>query len=112
MFEYLANSNTKRPVIVYWGVREQSAFYELEKTANTINSMAHASFIPVVQNADDSWQGKTGFVHQVAMSDIMSFEPYDIYLAGRFEMVGIVREDFINHGASKAHMYADAFAFI
>lgn len=112
MFDYLAEQATKRPVIVYWGVREESAFYELERTQATINKIPNASFIPVIQEADDNWQGKVGFVHKVAMQDIVSFEPYDIYLAGRFDMVGIVREDFINQGAVKDHMYADAFAFI
>jgi len=37
---------------------------------------------------------------------------YDIYLAGRFEMVAAVREDFVAQGALVEHMYADAFAFI
>jgi len=112
MFEHLANTNTKRPVIIYWGAREPSALYELEKTQQTIDKIANASFIPVVENADSTWTGKVGLVHQVAMQDIMSFEPYDIYLAGRFEMVGAVREDFINQGGYKEHMFADAFSFI
>ena len=46
------------------------------------------------------------------MNDIISLEPYDIYMAGRFDMIGIVRDDFINHGATRENMYADAFAFI
>lgn len=112
MFEYLAAQNVQRPVIVYWGLREPSACYELEKSFNTVSTLAHASFIPVVEKPTEDWQGKVGLVHQVAMKDIVSLEPYDIYLAGRFDMVGLVRQDFIEHGAIKEHMYADAFAFI
>ncbi|TPH15681.1 NAD(P)H-flavin reductase [Litorilituus lipolyticus] len=112
MFEYLAEQKSERHIMVYWGVREASACYELEETAEIIASLPHANFIPVVENPTADWQGKTGLVHQAVMHDIISLEPYDIYLAGRFEMVGAVRSDFVEHGALLEHMYADAFAFI
>jgi len=116
MFEYLAEQKSQRHIMVYWGLREQSAAYELEKTAAIIAKLPHANFIPVIENvsenADESWQGKTGLVHQAVMHDIISLEPYDIYLAGRFDMVGAIRGDFVEHGALLEHMYADAFAFI
>ncbi|MBL4823234.1 MAG: NAD(P)H-flavin reductase [Colwellia sp.] len=120
MFEYLAEQNSQRHIMVYWGLRELAAAYELEETAAIIATLPHANFIPVIENisenidedASEAWQGKTGLVHQAVMHDIISLEPYDIYLAGRFEMVGAIRGDFIEHGALVEHMYADAFAFI
>jgi aquacobalamin reductase/NAD(P)H-flavin reductase len=112
MFEYLAEQNSQRHIMVYWGLRELDAAYELEKTAEIIAKLPHANFIPVIEHANKDWHGKTGLVHQAAMQDIVSFEPYDIYLAGRFEMVGAIRSDFVEHGALLEHMYADAFAFI
>lgn len=112
MFEYLSEQKSERNILVYWGLREESAVYELEKTMATIAQLPHANFIPVVENAGDTWQGKTGLVHQAAMNDIVSLEAYDIYLAGRFEMVGAIRGDFVEHGALIEHMYADAFAYI
>ena len=120
MFEYLAEQNSQRHIMVYWGLRELTAAYELEETAAIIAKLPHANFIPVIENANENtdenekqvWQGKTGLVHQAVMHDIVSLEPYDIYLAGRFEMVGAIRSDFVEHGALLEHMYADAFAFI
>ncbi len=112
MFEYLAEQNSQRHIMVYWGVRELEAAYELEETAAIIAKLPYANFIPVIENGNDAWQGKTGLVHQAVMHDIVSLEPYDIYLAGRFEMVGAIRTDFVEHGALLEHMYADAFAFI
>ena len=112
---YLAETKSDREVIVYWGLREQSACYELDKTAAILASLPNASFIPVIgseNNADHNWQGRTGLVHKAAMEDIKNLGDYDIYLAGRFEMVGIVRTDFVAQGASLEHMYADAFAYI
>ncbi|REL31356.1 NAD(P)H-flavin reductase [Thalassotalea euphylliae] len=112
MFEHLAKQGTERPLLVYWGLRTQDACYELEQTKAMVESLPNARFIPVVEQADEAWQGQTGLVHQAVMKDIVSLEPYDIYLAGRFDMVGIVRNDFVEHGANIDHMYADAFAFI
>lgn len=112
MFEYLAEQNSQRHIMVYWGLREIAAAYELEETAAIIAKLPHANFIPVIENGSETWKGKTGLVHQAVMHDIISLEPYDIYLAGRFEMVGAIRSDFVEHGAVLEHMYADAFAFI
>jgi aquacobalamin reductase/NAD(P)H-flavin reductase len=112
MFEYLAEQKSTRPVLVYWGLREPSACYELTQTAAIVDKLPHGKFIPVVETPDEHWQGRTGLVHQAVMDDISSLVPYDIYLAGRFEMISLVRTDFVKHGALLEHMYADAFAFI
>ena len=112
MFGYLAEQKSQRHIMVYWGLRELDAAYELEETAAIIAKLPHANFIPVIENGNENWQGATGLVHQAVMHDIVSLEPYDIYLAGRFEMVGAIRSDFVEHGALLEHMYADAFAFI
>jgi aquacobalamin reductase/NAD(P)H-flavin reductase len=112
MFEYLVETHSTREVIVYWGLREESACYELDKTAKTISELTNGTFIPVVENATDTWQGKQGLVHKVAMDDIKNLASYDIYLAGRFDMVGAIRTDFTKQGALVEHMFADAFAYI
>jgi aquacobalamin reductase/NAD(P)H-flavin reductase len=112
MFEHLALQNSSRNVMVYWGLRDPSACYELEKSAKTVAELKNGSFTPVIETPHDQWQGRLGMVHKVVMKDIDNLEDYDIYLAGRFEMVGAVRKDFVEQGALIEHMYADAFAFI
>ena len=112
MFEYLANQKSTREILVYWGLRDPSACYELEKTAATINALPHGKFNPVVETPHDDWQGRIGMVHKVVMKDIENLGDYDIYIAGRFDMVGAVRDDFIARGANINHMYGDAFAYI
>lgn len=112
MFEYLAQQKSSKKVIVYWGLRDPSACYELDKTAATINALANGQFNPVVETPHDDWQGRIGMVHKVVMKDIDNLADYDIYIAGRFDMVGAVRDDFLAQGANINHMYADAFAYI
>ena len=112
MFEYLANQKSTREVVVYWGLRDPSACYELDKTAATISTLSNGTFNPVVETSHDDWSGRIGMVHKVVMKDIDNLGDYDIYIAGRFDMVGAVRDDFVAQGANINHMYADAFAYI
>ena len=96
MADHLAEINCDRPVLFYWGVKEESALYAHEEMKLWAESHEHFEFIPVVENPSANWQGHTGFVHKAVMQDIVSLEPYD----------------FIAHGAIRENMYADAFAFI
>lgn len=112
MADHLAEISCDRPVLLYWGVREESALYAHREMQVWADSHKNFQFIPVVENPSADWQGHTGYVHKAVMQDIVSLAPYDIYMAGRFDMIGIVRDDFIAHGAIRENMYADAFAFI
>jgi aquacobalamin reductase/NAD(P)H-flavin reductase len=110
--DHLMHVKSDTPILFYWGVKEESALYAKSEMEAWAEAHPHVQFIPVVENPSDSWQGKTGYVHQAVMNDIASLEEFDIYLAGPFKMAGIAREDFIKHGAVKERIFADAFAFI
>jgi len=110
--DYLATHKPDQTVLMYWGVKNEDALYAKNEMEQWAAAHPHFQFIPVVEDAGDAWSGKTGYVHKAVMEDIISLEPYDIYLAGPFKMAGIAREDFIQHGAIREHMFADAFAFI
>lgn len=112
MADHLSEINCQQPVLFYWGVKEESALYAKEEMETWAASQDNFQFIPVVENPSAEWSGHSGYVHQAVMKDIASLAPYSIYMAGRFDMIGIVRDDFIEHGAIREHMYADAFAFI
>jgi len=110
--DHLAKEKPNHPVIMYWGVKDQPSLYANEAMLAWANANDNFSYVPVIENADESWTGKTGYVHQAVMADIENLQDYDIYLAGPFKMAGIARDDFISKGALKDRMFADAFAFI
>lgn len=110
--DFLAETQPNQTVLLYWGVKQEASLYAKAEMEQWANSNEHFQFIPVVEEPSDDWQGKTGFVHQAVMADIVSLEPYEVYLAGPFKMAGVAREDFIKHGAVKEQLHADAFAFI
>ena len=100
------------PIFLYWGVRQEEALYETERWNTFHSEHANFSFIPVVEHNTSEWQGKTGPLIEAVLSDFSSFEEYDVYCAGRFEMVGKAREAFLEKGLQKERMFGDAFAFI
>jgi len=112
MADHLAEIGCDRPVFLYWGVKNSAALYALKEMQAWAKLSNNFTFIPVIEQAGSDWQGHTGYVHKAILKDIVSLEPYEIYMAGRFDMVGIVRDDFIKKGALIEHMHADAFAFI
>ncbi|AWB66640.1 NAD(P)H-flavin reductase [Saccharobesus litoralis] len=110
--EELLEEDATQPITFYWGVRSEDALYELEHWQALHNAHPNFNFIPVVDNAPSHWQGKSGNLLEAVMNDVESFAEYDVYCAGRFEMVGKAREMFLEKGLVREQMFGDAFAFI
>ncbi|MGL4614512.1 MAG: NAD(P)H-flavin reductase [Shewanella sp.] len=97
---------------LYWGCRTQDAMYceALAREWHATHPWLH--FVPVVEDASPQWQGKTAKLLDQIQQDFISLNGYDIYIAGRFNMVGAARERFREMGVEESHLYGDAFAFI
>ena len=108
----IANTGIKRPVQLYWGLRHPQAGYAEAELAAWQAAHPEYQLHIVVQEPDSGWAGRSGFVHQAGLDDHASLADFDIYIAGPFAMVGVVRDAFLAQGASRAHMYADAFAWL
>lgn len=109
---HLEKVKCPREVKLYWGGKNTQSLYAIDQMQQWQLNNPSFTFIPVVEHPSDDWQGKTGFVHLAAMEDISNLDDYDIYVAGHFDMVKIVRDDFVAKGALLEHMYADALAYI
>ncbi|XBS69589.1 NAD(P)H-flavin reductase [Acerihabitans sp. KWT182] len=102
-----------REVAIYWGGRELQHLYDLGELETLTLQHPRLKVVPVVEQPDDNWQGRTGTVLSAVMQDYSSLEHYDVYIAGRFEMAKIARERFCaERGATANRIYGDAFAFI
>ncbi len=102
-----------RDISIYWGGRELKHLYDLgELEALSVNH-PNLKVIPVVEQPEEGWQGRSGTVLSAVLQDFSSLAGHDIYIAGRFEMAKIARERFVaERGAQEDRMYGDAFAFI
>ncbi len=110
--DQLLAQNSTVAISLYWGVRHEDALYEIERWQECHKQHENFTFIPVVEHHTAEWQGKKGPLIDAVLGDFLSFEEYDIYCAGRFEMVGKAREAFLEKGLDQDRMFGDAFAFI
>ena len=100
------------PVILYWGTRTINDMYAFNELCSLAKKHPFFTFIPVVELPEKDWAGKTGWVHQAVLEDIQDMSTYQVYVAGRFEMAKVVRDDFIKQGLPITSLFGDAFAFI
>ena len=104
--------NMNTPIHLFWGVRERSYLYFEKEAENWASQYGNIYFNPVVELPENNWIGRTGYVHQAVLNEFDDLSAFDIYIVGRFEMAKIARDDFMEKGALKDHVYGDAFAFI
>ncbi|MBO2584105.1 NAD(P)H-flavin reductase [Shewanella algae] len=102
----------KVETLLYWGCRNPEAMYYEAIAREWHQAHPWLHFVPVVEQAEADWQGKQANLLAQIRSDFVSLVGYDIYIAGRFDMVGAARELFREMGLDEAHLYGDAFAFI
>ncbi len=105
--------NPKREVAIYWGGREKEHLYDLSKLESLTVDYPQIKVIPVVEQPEPDWRGRTGTVLGAVLQDFGSLAEHDIYIAGRFEMAKIARERFCSEReADQNRMFSDAFSFI
>ncbi|WP_438863361.1 NAD(P)H-flavin reductase [Neptunicella sp.] len=112
ILQSLLTSNNKEPIFLYWGTRTSQDMYAHQELEALAREHKHFCFVPVIENPTSDWQGRTGRVHEAVLADFVSLEPYQVYIAGRFEMAGVAREDFHAKGLLLKNLYGDAFEFI
>lgn len=113
MLDHCIAQNIEKPIYLYWGAKTECQLYALQELQQIAQEHAQVHFVPVVESASTDWKGKVGNVLNAVKDDFASLEEFDIYIAGRFEMAGAAREQFVEQKAAKRdRMFADAYAFI
>ena len=97
---------------LYWGCRTPAAMYYESIARQWHDAYPWLHFVPVVEEAPADWNGRTNRLLEQIDADFVSVQGYDIYIAGRFPMVGAARELFRQKSVEEEHLYGDAFAFI
>ncbi|MBB3324854.1 MULTISPECIES: NAD(P)H-flavin reductase [Atlantibacter] len=112
LFTALAR-NPAREIAIYWGGREEKHLYDLAELEALSVNHPNLSVVPVVEQPEEEWRGRSGTVLTAVMQDFGTLSEHDIYIAGRFEMAKIARDLFCNErGAREDRMFGDAFSFI
>ncbi len=104
--------NVRRPMVLYWGGRRHTDLYMIDEPRQWAVSHDHFKFIPVLSDAteSDTWDGRTGFVHQAVMHDFPDLSGHQVYSCGAPVMVDAARRDFSRKcGLPHSEFFADSF---
>lgn len=105
--------NPQRDITFYWGGRQLEHLYDLGELQAISERNPNLKVVPVVEQPDENWRGRTGTVLSAVLEDFGDLSGHDIYIAGRFEMAKIARDRFCHErGAKSTQLFGDAFDFL
>ncbi|WP_404400441.1 NAD(P)H-flavin reductase [Idiomarina seosinensis] len=112
ILQKLLQDGLSQPVYLYWGARQKADLYLHEKLEQLAAEHSEFFYRPVLEETDGQWPYSVGLVHHAVMSECNDLQNHQVYMAGRFEMIRVIRDDFVAHGLSLQQLHADALAFI
>ncbi|SPB14804.1 CDP-6-deoxy-delta-3,4-glucoseen reductase [Caballeronia novacaledonica] len=111
MIEQEVRKGHGRPMTLYWGGRRPKDLY-LHDVAKAWVTDVGLNYVPVISDAsaEDSWTGRSGFVHQAVMEDFADLSQHQVYACGAPIVVQSARKDFINERRlPETEFFADIF---
>ena len=109
--EHLLSEKCSRPVYLYWGARTQADLYMAGLVEQWAAENANIHFIPVLSQADDTWNGRKGYVHEAVLADFDDLSVFDIYSCGPPAMIKAAETSFAEKGMAKDRFYYDSFDY-
>jgi CDP-4-dehydro-6-deoxyglucose reductase, E3 len=107
IIEHALHKGVARPMVLYWGGRRPRDLY-----MDALASQWPIKYVPVVSDAlpEDSWTGRTGFVHRAVMEDFPDLSAHQVYACGVPAMVDAAKRDFTQQcGLPEDEFFADSF---
>ncbi|AKZ65672.1 NAD(P)H-flavin reductase [Candidatus Palibaumannia cicadellinicola] len=102
-----------RVIYIYWIGKTIYHLYNLNELQELSKKYSTLTIVPIVEQPDKKWQGRTGSVLSAVINDYNNLSDYDIYIASSFDMANDARKLFCKErNASINRIYSDAFAFI
>lgn len=99
-----------RQMTLYWGGRRGKDLYLADQAMKWASQYPHFSFVPVLSEPEDGWQGRTGFVHRAVMEDFPSLAGHEVYACGAPVMISAARADFTGlRGLPSDAFFCDVF---
>jgi NAD(P)H-flavin reductase len=101
----------QRPMELYWGVSHVDDLYMLELAESWARKHPNFRIVPVLSDPSsaESWQGRTGLVHEAMLEDHADLSGYEAYVCGSVKMVDSAVPEFLARGLGADACYSDAF---
>jgi propane monooxygenase reductase component len=107
-------SAEQRPVRFFYGARTRADLFYLDELAAITARLKDFKFIPALSHAeaDDRWDGETGFVHEVVQRHLRDEKlagEIDAYACGPTPMIDAMLPILQMNGVEPDHIYFDKF---
>lgn len=112
ILQKLLKDGLQQPVYMFWGARQINDLYLHDALEQLAADHPLFHYRPVLEEAPAAWSYLVGLVHHAVMADVEQLTECDVYMAGRFEMVRVIRDDFTAKGVPLKQLHADALAYI
>ena len=99
----------RRPMRLYWGVRKRADLYLLDLAEQWQREHDNFQVVPVLSEADASWSGRRGLVHEAMLEDYPDLSGHEVYACGSVKMVESAVPDFLAQGLGQDFCFTDAF---
>jgi CDP-4-dehydro-6-deoxyglucose reductase, E3 len=112
IIEQMRQQGITRPATLYWGCRSKADLYLHAWAEQAAAQMPNLRYVPVLSEAkaQDTWVGRTGFVHHAVMADAPDLSGHQVYACGVPVMVESAHRDLVAQcGLPGDEFYADSF---
>ncbi len=113
MLEHAFHIGLDRPLHLYWGARARADLYLDELPRRWEEEYPNFRYTPVLSEPrpEDSWEGRTGWVHEAIAADYPDLSGYDVYMSGPPPMIEAAKVAFVTRGLAADQLFYDSFEF-
>jgi CDP-4-dehydro-6-deoxyglucose reductase len=113
ILEHAFSKGERRPMHLYWGVRQERDLYLDELARGWTRTYANFHYTPVLSEAltENGWRGRTGWVHEALLQDYPDLGEYEVYASGPPPMIEAGQVAFKAHSLPEDRFYFDSFEF-
>ncbi len=109
IIEHALAEGCTRPIYLYWGARSAEDLYLHRLAQRWDAEYANVHYRPVLSRPSDDWEGRTGYVQNVAAADFEDLSGFEMYACGHPDMVYTARDTLGEKGLPADHCFGDAF---
>jgi len=98
-------------VNIYWSNKNADEFYLLDEFQNWVDQNANLNFTPILESADEGWQGRSGYIYELVEKDFENLDEMQVYLCGSPNMVYGTMNKLKTTGLKEENCYSDVFEY-
>ena len=111
MIEHALHVGLNQSIHVFMGVRALRDLYMKDMVKPWERKGVKFTAVLSEPMEEDNWQDEIGYVHEAVAKVYDDMSNFDIYMSGPPPMVHAAVDLFTQKGASREHMYSDAFEY-